>query len=150
VTQARSSETLVNFYQTIWHYNPEDSHLHTHRRENLKSYYITYVLHSAFPSIMPDSFKKCYFVWHMLKQGSTHNSTSQFEHPNFVLISLFFAEHMQHQTRFPSEGHCSLLSYVKSGQLLLELVGLPHGMGWSMVEAPPPRIMFLTKASLKF
>jgi hypothetical protein len=23
---ARTSETLVNFYQTTWHYNPEDSH----------------------------------------------------------------------------------------------------------------------------
>jgi hypothetical protein len=23
---ARSSETLVNFYQTTWRYNPEDSH----------------------------------------------------------------------------------------------------------------------------
>jgi hypothetical protein len=27
-----------NFYQTTRRYNPEDSHLHTHRRENLKSY----------------------------------------------------------------------------------------------------------------
>jgi hypothetical protein len=35
---ARTSETLVNFYQTKRCYNPEDSHLHTHRRENLKSY----------------------------------------------------------------------------------------------------------------
>jgi hypothetical protein len=35
---ARSSETLVNFYQTTRSYNPEDSHLRTHRRENLKSY----------------------------------------------------------------------------------------------------------------
>jgi hypothetical protein len=35
---ARSSETLVNFYQTTRCYNPEDSHLRTHRRENLKSY----------------------------------------------------------------------------------------------------------------
>jgi hypothetical protein len=35
---ARTSETLVNFYQTTQRYNPEDSHLHTHRRENLKSY----------------------------------------------------------------------------------------------------------------
>jgi hypothetical protein len=35
----RTSETLVNFYQTTRRYNPEDSHLHTHRRENLKSYY---------------------------------------------------------------------------------------------------------------
>jgi hypothetical protein len=35
---ARTSETLVNFYQTTRCYNPEDSHLHTHRRENLNSY----------------------------------------------------------------------------------------------------------------
>jgi hypothetical protein len=35
---ARTSETLVNFYQTTRRYNPEDSHLCTHRRENLKSY----------------------------------------------------------------------------------------------------------------
>jgi hypothetical protein len=35
---ARTSETLVNFYQTTRCYNPEDSLLLTHRRENLKSY----------------------------------------------------------------------------------------------------------------
>jgi hypothetical protein len=34
----RTSETLVNFYQITRCYNPEDSNLHTHRRENLKSY----------------------------------------------------------------------------------------------------------------
>jgi hypothetical protein len=34
---ARTSETLVNFYQTTRCYNPEDSNLHTQRRENLKS-----------------------------------------------------------------------------------------------------------------
>jgi hypothetical protein len=34
----RTSETLVNFYQTTRRYNPEDIHVHTHRRENLKSY----------------------------------------------------------------------------------------------------------------
>jgi hypothetical protein len=34
---ARTSETSVNFYQTIRRYNPEDSYLHTRRRENLKS-----------------------------------------------------------------------------------------------------------------
>jgi hypothetical protein len=33
---ARTSETLVNFYQTTRCYNPEDSNLHTHRRENLR------------------------------------------------------------------------------------------------------------------
>jgi hypothetical protein len=36
---ARTSETLVNFSHTTRCYNPEDSHLHTHRRENLKSYF---------------------------------------------------------------------------------------------------------------
>jgi hypothetical protein len=35
---ARTSETLVDFYQTTWHYDPEDSHLHAHCHENLKSY----------------------------------------------------------------------------------------------------------------
>jgi hypothetical protein len=37
---ARTSEILVNFYQITWRYNPEDSHLCAHRRENLKSYFI--------------------------------------------------------------------------------------------------------------
>jgi hypothetical protein len=36
---ARTSETSVNFYQTTQRYNPEDSHLRTHRHENLKSYH---------------------------------------------------------------------------------------------------------------
>jgi hypothetical protein len=40
IEAARTSETLVNFRQTTWRYNPEDSHLRTHRRENLKSYLI--------------------------------------------------------------------------------------------------------------
>jgi hypothetical protein len=34
---AVTSETPVNFYQTARRNNPEDSHLHTRRRENLKS-----------------------------------------------------------------------------------------------------------------
>jgi hypothetical protein len=35
---ASTSETCANFYQTTRRYNPEDSHLNTRRRENLKSY----------------------------------------------------------------------------------------------------------------
>jgi hypothetical protein len=38
IEAARASETLVNFDQTTRRYNPEDSHLRAHRRENLKSY----------------------------------------------------------------------------------------------------------------
>jgi hypothetical protein len=33
-----TSEMSVNFYQTTWPDIPEDSHLHTHRHENLKSF----------------------------------------------------------------------------------------------------------------
>jgi hypothetical protein len=33
---ASTSETSVNFYQATWCNNPEDSHLHTSRHENLK------------------------------------------------------------------------------------------------------------------
>jgi hypothetical protein len=36
--EAGTSETLVNFHQTTRRYNPEDSHLRTHRRQNLKSF----------------------------------------------------------------------------------------------------------------
>jgi hypothetical protein len=42
VEAAKTSETLVNFYHTTRRYNPEDSHLCTHRRENLKSYVIRF------------------------------------------------------------------------------------------------------------
>jgi hypothetical protein len=42
---ARSSETLVNFYQTTQRYNPEDSQIRTHRRENLRSYKLNNVMY---------------------------------------------------------------------------------------------------------
>jgi hypothetical protein len=35
---ASTSEMLANVYQTTQRNNPEDSHLHTRRRENLKSH----------------------------------------------------------------------------------------------------------------
>jgi hypothetical protein len=37
VMAVSTSEMSVNFYQTTRRNIPEDSHLHTHRRENLKS-----------------------------------------------------------------------------------------------------------------
>jgi hypothetical protein len=40
---ANVSETSVNFYQTTWHNIPEDSHLHTRRREILK-YHLNLIL----------------------------------------------------------------------------------------------------------
>jgi hypothetical protein len=35
-----TSETSVNFYQNTRRNNPEDSYLHTRRRENLKSHIV--------------------------------------------------------------------------------------------------------------
>jgi glycyl-tRNA synthetase alpha subunit len=35
-----TSETSVNFYQTTRGNIPEDSHLHTHRHQNLKSHQV--------------------------------------------------------------------------------------------------------------
>jgi hypothetical protein len=35
-------ETVVDFYKTTRRYNPEDSHLLTHRRENPKSYMLEF------------------------------------------------------------------------------------------------------------
>jgi hypothetical protein len=37
---ASTSETSVNFYQTTRHNNPDDRHLHTRRRKNLKSHLV--------------------------------------------------------------------------------------------------------------
>jgi hypothetical protein len=39
---ASTSETLGNFHQTTRRNNPQDSHLHTCRRENLKSHNFSY------------------------------------------------------------------------------------------------------------
>jgi hypothetical protein len=58
---ASTSETLVNFYQTTWRYNPEDSHLHNammlesfpSRRQSsatLRSYsHFTLFIQNSFP-----------------------------------------------------------------------------------------------------
>jgi hypothetical protein len=40
---ASNCETSVNFYRTIRRNKPEDSHLRTHHRENLKSHMIQFV-----------------------------------------------------------------------------------------------------------
>jgi hypothetical protein len=81
---ARTSETLVNFYQTTRCYNPEDSNLHTHHRENLKSIletcysfiYLSWVLYTE--------------DWHWFFFGPQSNILSLMalhRHTDFILIS---------------------------------------------------------------
>jgi hypothetical protein len=41
---ASTLETPVNFYQTKRRNNPEDSHLHTHRRENLHVTFLSRIM----------------------------------------------------------------------------------------------------------
>jgi hypothetical protein len=48
---AMTSETLINFYQTTRRYNPEDSHLRTHRRQNLKSYLLIIITAKTFRAV---------------------------------------------------------------------------------------------------
>jgi hypothetical protein len=83
---ASTSETLVNFYQTTRRNNPEDSHLHTHRHENLKYHSII------------DSFglsKKKAFVGHQFCEAHLIGRNTTFAsclharwHPNGVIISV--------------------------------------------------------------
>jgi hypothetical protein len=50
---ASTSETSVNFYQTTRSKNPEDSHIHTRRSENLKSQEMKrHLLHIQTPSLI--------------------------------------------------------------------------------------------------
>jgi hypothetical protein len=64
---ASTSETLVNFYQTSRCNSPEDSHLHTHRRENLKSYLLAQLIANP-KAVLPlrrrdcDSINKDHFT----------------------------------------------------------------------------------------
>jgi hypothetical protein len=55
---AQTSETSVNFRQTARRSNPEDSHLHIHRRENPKSEVLLQTMHAVlqvklFPHYQP-------------------------------------------------------------------------------------------------
>jgi hypothetical protein len=57
---ARTCEKLVNIYQITRRYNPEDSHLRTHRRENLRSYLMPFFLVSC-PGTVPKQDFLCGF-----------------------------------------------------------------------------------------
>jgi hypothetical protein len=63
---ANTSESLVNLSQKTRRNNPEDSHLHTHRRESLKSYYIN-VPRLLFSSVFRE-IKKQQLLKQIIKQ----------------------------------------------------------------------------------
>jgi hypothetical protein len=53
---ARTSETLVNLYQTTRHYNPEDSRLRTHRRENVTDGSVYILGYTTYQSPCPANY----------------------------------------------------------------------------------------------
>jgi hypothetical protein len=58
---SETSETLVNSYQSTWHYNPEDSDLYTHRLENLKSY-VWNAYKREFSEEKSKTYHNCFFA----------------------------------------------------------------------------------------
>jgi hypothetical protein len=71
---ASTSETSVNFHQTVWHNNPEDSHLRIRRSEDLKSrvHLVTHLLIFIFLIILTREYVKLLFNTDNLAQLITH------------------------------------------------------------------------------
>jgi hypothetical protein len=79
---AKSSKTLVNFYQTKRRYNSEDSHLCTNRRENLKSYILVLSSHLrlGLPSgLLPSGSVVC----------TSHISHARHMPSHIIILALF-------------------------------------------------------------
>jgi hypothetical protein len=55
---AKTSETLVNFYQTKRRYNPEESNLRNNRRESLKSYLYVFSVYSCVPDASANNLRR--------------------------------------------------------------------------------------------
>jgi hypothetical protein len=68
---ASTSQTSVNFYQTTRRYNPEDSHLHTRRRENIRSYLANLYGEATLPHRPDDGSSK-----HLLNVGKLPDYTA--------------------------------------------------------------------------
>jgi hypothetical protein len=76
---ASISETSVNFYHTTRRNIPQDTHLHTRRRYNLK-YYLVHIIKLLTMKFSPYS---CYF----LPLGSNYSEQHALKHPQPVSFS---------------------------------------------------------------
>jgi hypothetical protein len=82
---ASTSETSVNFCRTIWRNNPEDSHLHTRRHENLKSHKKWVIILSTFiiKSTSFISFSSCTPVKAQHRHSASEVMSLAFTSPMF-------------------------------------------------------------------
>jgi hypothetical protein len=67
---ARTSETLVNIYQTTRRYNPEDSHLRTHLRDNLKSYTVMSMIKNKLEILKQSTDTLCRTIIRLVNSNS--------------------------------------------------------------------------------
>jgi hypothetical protein len=79
---ASTSEMSVKFYQTTWPNNPEDSHLHTRRRENL-----------WVPNVVLLKKEKKYFSF---KQWWNEGSMDLNETPNWINLFVHKLSYILH------------------------------------------------------
>jgi hypothetical protein len=76
MTEAASiSETSVNFHQTTRRNNPEDSHLRTRRRENLKSHLVNLYEETTFATF---GNSKPLLIALMMEAASTSETSVNF------------------------------------------------------------------------
>jgi hypothetical protein len=89
-----TSETSVNFYQTARRNMPEDNHLHTRRRENLKSHRKKHVYF----------FELTFHFWISIQNW--HLKRNMVIPPNFCILFFLFVLHVS------SVGHLYLRGYI--------------------------------------
>jgi hypothetical protein len=87
---ATTSETSGNFYRrNTRRKNPENTHLHTHRRENLKSHFVSFIhsviaLNSLYRRLCPSNIGPSF---RYRNQNFKHKDTKQIR-VKLILISL--------------------------------------------------------------
>jgi hypothetical protein len=86
---ARTSETSVNFYQTARRNNPEDSCLHTRRRENLKSHNVNCLYDSVFSRL--HCVCVCACVWERERDREIENEHLCYK-LRYFLVHLFHTQ----------------------------------------------------------
>jgi hypothetical protein len=89
----KTSETSVNFYQTTRRNVPEDSHLLTRRRENLKSHLILTSVQEIWPTAKDDYYYYYYSFWWACDVTSDLQLTSSQPQNNFTQEANCFFEY---------------------------------------------------------
>jgi hypothetical protein len=104
----RSFETSVNSCQPTRHYNPEDSHLHSHRCENLKLYSANFCLVSfgIFGFLWKQKVNRS---WAKIGPTNTHDLATQKTNISILFWSLLY--HILRRKVVPHNGESFFSSW---------------------------------------